>query len=231
MEKKNNENEAIKKRDEMIAKNLKLAKQNECPLRENSLESILVENRQYIMRAKHNKKYINFSKNKVLENLLQKLKDRWKMENQEYELNNQTDVTIGEKDGECQEETANQLAEEMANLQENEIASEDNVQGESGYEENLQDETNLQKENTAENEIQNLKNEKNESYQCEQSEDELLEIHEKPIGVYVKYDENGNIKEVNSDIFITDFTGWTKIDEGFGDRYAHAQSQYFLSEE
>lgn len=76
LEKKNNENEAIKKRDEMIAKNLKLAKQNECPLRENSLESILVENRQYIMRAKHNKKYINFSKNKVLENLLQKLKDR-----------------------------------------------------------------------------------------------------------------------------------------------------------
>lgn len=149
------------------------------------------------------------------------------MENQEYELNNQTDVTIGEKEGEYQEETANQLAEEMASLQENEIASEDNVQGECGYEENLQDETNLQKENTAEEEIQDLENDKIESYQYEQSEDELLETHEKPIGVYAKYDENGNIKEVNSDIFIKDFTGWTKIDEGFGDRYAHAQSQYF----
>lgn len=55
---------------------------------------------------------------------------------------------------------------------------------------------------------------------------ELDNTKERPIGVYAKYDENGNIKEVNSDIFITDFTGWTKIDEGFGDRYAHAQSQY-----
>lgn len=50
---------------------------------------------------------------------------------------------------------------------------------------------------------------------------------EKPIGVYVRYDENGNIIEVNSDIFIKNFDGWTKIDEGYGDRYAHAQSQYF----
>ena len=37
-------------------------------------------------------------------------------------------------------------------------------------------------------------------------------VFEKPIGVYVKYDENGNIIEVNSDIFIRDLTGWTKID-------------------
>lgn len=49
----------------------------------------------------------------------------------------------------------------------------------------------------------------------------------KPIGVYAKYDENRNIIEVNSDIFIKNFDGWTKIDEGYGDRYAHAQSQYF----
>ena len=49
----------------------------------------------------------------------------------------------------------------------------------------------------------------------------------KPIGVYAKYDENGNITEVNSDIFIRDLTGWTKIDEGYGDKFAHAQSLYF----
>lgn len=55
-------------------------------------------------------------------------------------------------------------------------------------------------------------------------------VRDKPIGVYAKYDENGNVKEVNSDIFITDFAGWTKIDEGYGDRYAHAQSQYFEQE-
>ena len=52
-------------------------------------------------------------------------------------------------------------------------------------------------------------------------------VFEKAIGVYVKYDENGNIIEVNSDIFIRDLTGWTKIDEGYGDKFAHAQSQYF----
>lgn len=53
---------------------------------------------------------------------------------------------------------------------------------------------------------------------------------DKPIGVYVKYDEDGNVREVNSDIFIKDLTGWTKIDEGYGDRFAHAQSQYFEQE-
>lgn len=76
MEKTNSERDAIKKRNEMIAKNLMLAQQNEVVLRENSLESILVESRQYITQAKLNKKYINFNKNKVLENLLQDLKDR-----------------------------------------------------------------------------------------------------------------------------------------------------------
>lgn len=54
-------------------------------------------------------------------------------------------------------------------------------------------------------------------------------INEKPIGVYVKKDENGNILEVNSDIFIKNFDGWEKIDEGYGDKYAHAQSQYFIN--
>ena len=59
----------------------------------------------------------------------------------------------------------------------------------------------------------------------------VLDESLKPIGVYAKYDQNGNITEVNSDIFIRDFTGWTKIDEGYGDRYAHAQSQYFENKE
>lgn len=54
---------------------------------------------------------------------------------------------------------------------------------------------------------------------------------EQPIGVYVKYDENGNIIDVNSDIFIKDITGWQKIDEGYGDKYAHAQSLYFEQEQ
>ena len=53
------------------------------------------------------------------------------------------------------------------------------------------------------------------------------EFFEQPIGVYVKTNADGYITEVGSDIFIKDLTGWTKIDESYGDKYAHAQSQYF----
>ena len=55
----------------------------------------------------------------------------------------------------------------------------------------------------------------------------MEEINEQPISVYVRVNENNEIVEVNSNIFIKDLTGWIKIDEGFGDKYAHAQSQYF----
>lgn len=49
----------------------------------------------------------------------------------------------------------------------------------------------------------------------------------KKIGVYVKTNLEGYVIDINSDVFIKDFTGWTKIDEGYGDNYAHAQSKYF----
>ena len=45
--------------------------------------------------------------------------------------------------------------------------------------------------------------------------------------VYIKTDDNGNITAVNSGIFLSDLTGWTYIDEGAGDKYAHAQGHYF----
>lgn len=44
--------------------------------------------------------------------------------------------------------------------------------------------------------------------------------------VYVKTDEQKRVVEINSDIFLTDTTGWTQIDEGNGDKYAHAQGHY-----
>ena len=234
MEKTNGENEAIKKRDDMIAKNLELAKQNEYTLRENSLESILVENKQYIMQAKLNKRYINFNKNKVLENLLQDLKDRWIMENQEYEIENQisentienqTDVTIGEDYCNFQEETIGEqtLTEETKSLQENE----ETENSEFCSEATMPSRNALQEENVTENETEDLEKEQLEDHQLELKNEPVLENKETPIGVYAKYDENGNVKEVNSDIFIDDLSGWTKIDEGFGDRFAHAQSQYF----
>lgn len=54
-----------------------------------------------------------------------------------------------------------------------------------------------------------------------------FENEEKKIEVYVKVNEDGFIGDVNSSIFIKDFNGWIKIDEGFGDKFAHAQTHYF----
>lgn len=45
-------------------------------------------------------------------------------------------------------------------------------------------------------------------------------------GVYVKTDGQGNITAINSDAFLSDPSGWIKIDEGVGDRYCHAQNLY-----
>ena len=45
--------------------------------------------------------------------------------------------------------------------------------------------------------------------------------------VYVKADDAGNIIAVNSNIFQHDLDGWTKIDEGDGVKYLHAQGNYF----
>ena len=44
--------------------------------------------------------------------------------------------------------------------------------------------------------------------------------------VYVKVNESGYITAVNSSAFLTDFTGWTEIDQGQGDKYHHAQGNY-----
>ena len=45
--------------------------------------------------------------------------------------------------------------------------------------------------------------------------------------VYVKTNSDGVITEVNSSAFISDTTGWTYIDKGDGDKYHHAQGNYF----
>ena len=44
--------------------------------------------------------------------------------------------------------------------------------------------------------------------------------------VYVKTDSNSVITEINSDVFLSDVEGYTMIDEGTGDRFAHAQGNY-----
>ena len=50
---------------------------------------------------------------------------------------------------------------------------------------------------------------------------------ERKIKVYIKVNSENEVTEINSEIFIKDLTGWTFIDEGYGDKFAHAQSNYF----
>ena len=49
----------------------------------------------------------------------------------------------------------------------------------------------------------------------------------KPYIVYVKTDNANRIIAANSSAFIQDTTGWSEIDSGFGDKYHHAQGNYF----
>ena len=44
--------------------------------------------------------------------------------------------------------------------------------------------------------------------------------------VYVKIDSKSVITEINSDIFLHTVGKYTLIDEGVGDKYAHAQGNY-----
>lgn len=45
--------------------------------------------------------------------------------------------------------------------------------------------------------------------------------------VYVKINTNSYITDVNSSTFLTDTTDWKEIDSGYGDKYHHAQGNYF----
>lgn len=53
--------------------------------------------------------------------------------------------------------------------------------------------------------------------------------------VYIKLDENNNIIEINSNVFINDLSGrvendlagWVEIDSGADMKYLHAQNNYF----
>lgn len=45
--------------------------------------------------------------------------------------------------------------------------------------------------------------------------------------VHVKLNDAGYIAAVNSSEFLPDTTGWVEIDRGAGDKYHHAQNNYF----
>ena len=60
--------------------------------------------------------------------------------------------------------------------------------------------------------------------------DNIIETYEEitpePYNVYVQVDEQDRITVVNSSAFVPD--GWgTEIDQGYGDKYHHAQGNYF----
>lgn len=44
--------------------------------------------------------------------------------------------------------------------------------------------------------------------------------------VYIRIDGQSRVLEINSSAFLADTEGWTQIDEGWGDRYHHAQGNY-----
>ena len=46
------------------------------------------------------------------------------------------------------------------------------------------------------------------------------------IKVYIKVNSLNEVIDINSEIFISDLTGWILVDEGYGDKYAHAQGHY-----
>lgn len=48
-----------------------------------------------------------------------------------------------------------------------------------------------------------------------------------PYIVYVKTNMEGYITAVNSSAFLTDTAGWVEIDRGYGDKFHHAQGNYF----
>lgn len=54
-----------------------------------------------------------------------------------------------------------------------------------------------------------------------------MEFENSPYIVYVKTDSSGYITAVNSSTFLTDLTDWMEIDSGYGDKYHHAQGNYF----
>lgn len=46
------------------------------------------------------------------------------------------------------------------------------------------------------------------------------------IKVYIKINEQNIITDINSSIFLNNVEGYIQIDEGSGDKYAHAQGNY-----
>lgn len=54
-----------------------------------------------------------------------------------------------------------------------------------------------------------------------------IESFDPMYNVYVKLNEKSDIIAINSSAFLSDITGWVWLDSGNGDKYHHAQGNYF----
>lgn len=54
-----------------------------------------------------------------------------------------------------------------------------------------------------------------------------MDFEIQPYIVYVKVDDQNRITAINSGAFISAPSDWIEIDSGFGDKYHHAQGNYF----
>lgn len=54
-----------------------------------------------------------------------------------------------------------------------------------------------------------------------------MDFETQPYLVLVKTNASGYITAVNSSAFVSDVTGWAAVDSGYGDKYHHAQGNYF----
>ena len=54
-----------------------------------------------------------------------------------------------------------------------------------------------------------------------------MDFEMQPYIVYVKVDDQNRITTINSSAFIPGPSEWIEIDSGFGDKYHHAQGNYF----
>lgn len=54
-----------------------------------------------------------------------------------------------------------------------------------------------------------------------------MEFKINPYIVYVKINSHNYITSINSSAFLNNINNWIKIDEGYSDKYHHAQNNYF----
>lgn len=54
-----------------------------------------------------------------------------------------------------------------------------------------------------------------------------MSYFDEPYRVFVNVNEDGLVTAVSSSAFLTDATNWKEIDSGYGEKYHHAQGNYF----